>query len=294
MINYRNQKAEHENYRTQDAILAKLAEAGYVTAMPPSYRKELDRDRIARDRIATHETALHALLSEAHNVHNPTGKWKSERFPSKYGKEDAQSLSGTSTGRFLYLSNQDKQWIRMSAVADPQPVATPYIPTALNPERKINTEPQPCKVQHVVHIDGVDYEYTPKLKQEILRQLYNPPIRHFTTRSPAVDADHSLLEMQTIAMAMAKHLDSGDKTVKFSNPTKETPMSIFKSVTTHFVNDNNAAQMSDDELFAQLARGEQQLEKLKTIKTPSKKLAAQIEDMQGQLTKLAEYIDSRK
>lgn len=69
-------------------------------------------------------------------------------------------------------------------------------------------------------------------------------------------------------------------------------MSIFKSVTTtHYVNDNNAAQLSDDDLFVHLARGEQQLEKLKAIKTPSKKLSAQIEDIQSQLTQLAEYID---
>lgn len=254
---------------------------------------------------------LWLALSEAYHTYNPNGVWHSstghkEPAPkaecyakaggvpapkSEYkilteGLQPELGVVGTANLRNGGLVTSKSRWASLSPADEPGWFKSQFLTKDIDPSRKIDCKAVPCTVQHVVNIEGEDFDYTPALKEQILRHVYGGS----SARSRGVGDIQDAM-----AYALTAHKSQGGGYISTATqPQQEKPMSVFTSITTHFVNGNDASKLSDDELFAQLARGEQQLDKLKAIKTPSKKLAAQIEDMQDQLTKLAEYIDSRK
>ena len=60
-----------------------------------------------------------------------------------------------------------------------------------------------------------------------------------------------------------------------------------------YINGTEATGLSDKEIFVLIAKTEDEIDKLKAIKTPSKKLAAAIDKMQEDVVKLATYVDER-
>ena len=60
-----------------------------------------------------------------------------------------------------------------------------------------------------------------------------------------------------------------------------------------YINGTDATGLSDKEIFVLIARTEAEIDKMKAIKTPSKKLAAAIDKLQEDVVKLATYVDER-
>ena len=60
-----------------------------------------------------------------------------------------------------------------------------------------------------------------------------------------------------------------------------------------YINGTDATGLSDKEIFVLIAKTEAEIDKLKAIKTPSKKLAAAIDKLQEDVVKLATYVDER-
>ena len=60
-----------------------------------------------------------------------------------------------------------------------------------------------------------------------------------------------------------------------------------------YINGTDATGLSDKEIFVLIAKTEAEIDKMKAIKTPSKKLAAAIDKMQEDVGKLATYVDER-
>lgn len=60
-----------------------------------------------------------------------------------------------------------------------------------------------------------------------------------------------------------------------------------------YINGTDATGLSDKEIFVLIAKTEAEIDKMKTIKTPSKKLAAAIDKLQEDVVKLATYVDER-
>ena len=60
-----------------------------------------------------------------------------------------------------------------------------------------------------------------------------------------------------------------------------------------YINGTDATGLSDKEIFVLIAKTEVEIDKLKAIKTPSKKLAAAIGKLQEDVVKLATYVDER-
>ena len=60
-----------------------------------------------------------------------------------------------------------------------------------------------------------------------------------------------------------------------------------------YINGTDATGLSDKEIFVLIAKTEVEIDKMKTIKTPSKKLAAAIDKLQEDVVKLATYVDER-
>ena len=60
-----------------------------------------------------------------------------------------------------------------------------------------------------------------------------------------------------------------------------------------YINGTDATGLSDKEIFVLIAKTEAEIDKMKAIKTPSKKLAAAIDKMQEDVVKLATYVDER-
>ena len=61
-----------------------------------------------------------------------------------------------------------------------------------------------------------------------------------------------------------------------------------------FVNGIDATDMADAEIFRLIAKTEDEIAKLRAIKTVSKKLSGAISKLEADVTKLAEYVDSRE
>ena len=60
-----------------------------------------------------------------------------------------------------------------------------------------------------------------------------------------------------------------------------------------YINGTDATGLSDKEIFVLIAKTEAEIDKMKAIKTPSKKLAAAIDKLQEDAVKLATYVDER-
>lgn len=71
---------------------------------------------------------------------------------------------------------------------------------------------------------------------------------------------------------------------------KETTMKIETKV---FINDQDASNLTDEQIFAEIRRAEKRIEELKAIKVQSGKLAKAIDDLQDYVNKLAAYVDER-
>ena len=87
---------------------------------------------------------------------------------------------------------------------------------------------------------------------------------------------------------------------RVNNPTqpatikKESTMSKQLIESKVFVNGIDATGMADAEIFRLIAKTEDEIAKLRAIKTASKKLSAAISKLEADATKLAEYVDSRE
>lgn len=76
--------------------------------------------------------------------------------------------------------------------------------------------------------------------------------------------------------------------------TEEEPTMTAKLIENKvYINGTDATDLSDKEIFVLIAKTEAEIDKLKAIKTPSKKLAAAIDKLQGDVVKLATYVDER-
>lgn len=297
--------------REAEAIKARLEKLGIMRWT--GFSRE-ETGRVKRQAPSEEQQKdLWLALSEAFHTYNPNGVWHcSTGHKEPATKAACNAVLGglqpedTVTSSFVGSKQQElgvaglrsgglvaskSRWASLIPADEPGWAKSQFLTTGIDPERKINTEAKSCVVQRIVIdssrlLDSKDFDYTPALKEQILRHRYGG--------SPAQSSGVGDIS-DAMAYALTAHKPQGGGYISTATqPQQEKPMSVFTSVTTHFVNGNDASKLSDDELFAQLARGEQQLDKLKAIKTSSKKLAAQIEDMHDQLTKLAEYIDSRK
>ena len=87
---------------------------------------------------------------------------------------------------------------------------------------------------------------------------------------------------------------------RVNNPTqpatikKESTMSKQLIESKVFVNGIDATDMADAEIFRLIAKTEDEIAKLRAIKTTSKKLSDAILNLEVDLIKLAEYVDSRE
>ena len=74
---------------------------------------------------------------------------------------------------------------------------------------------------------------------------------------------------------------------------KETIMTAKLIENKVYINGTEATGLSDKEIFVLIAKTEVEIDKMKAIKTPSKKLAAAIDKLQEDVVKLATYVDER-
>lgn len=82
--------------------------------------------------------------------------------------------------------------------------------------------------------------------------------------------------------------------VKPNEPKQENTMNPENIIKTKvYVSGNDASDLTDDQLFAQVATVEKEIERLDAIKTKPKKLEVRIAEMKSQLDELIKYIDSR-
>ena len=96
------------------------------------------------------------------------------------------------------------------------------------------------------------------------------------------------------------YYDYADGCYRVSNPTqpatikKESTMSKQLIESKVFVNGTDATGMADAEIFRLIAKTEDEIAKLRAIKTASKKLSGAISKLEADVIKLAEYVDSRE
>lgn len=77
-------------------------------------------------------------------------------------------------------------------------------------------------------------------------------------------------------------------------PKEPTMNDTTKTIETKtFILGADAAQMSDAQIFSLIAKKEQEIEKLRSIKVASSKLAAAISALQDDVQHLAEFVDAR-
>ena len=122
------------------------------------------------------------------------------------------------------------------------------------------------------------------------------------------DLEYISKEMQRPAEGVISKLQRGgyicydhtDGCYRVSNPTqpatikKESTMSKQLIESKVFVNGIDATGMADAEIFRLIAKTEDEIAKLRAIKTVSKKLSGAISKLEADVIKLAEYVDSRE
>lgn len=60
-----------------------------------------------------------------------------------------------------------------------------------------------------------------------------------------------------------------------------------------YIKGADASTMTDSQIFSRIAGIEQEIDKLKAIRTPSEKLAKTIAELEADVTALAAYVDGR-
>ena len=94
--------------------------------------------------------------------------------------------------------------------------------------------------------------------------------------------------------------DPANNCYRITNPAqpattkKEPTMSKQLIESKVFVNGIDATDMADAEIFRLIAKTEDEIAKLRAIKTASKKLSGAISKLEANVVKLAEYVDSRE
>ena len=95
-------------------------------------------------------------------------------------------------------------------------------------------------------------------------------------------------------MPLAEDTAAVNETINQTETTqKETIMTAKLIENKVYINGTDATGLSDKEIFVLIAKTEVEIDKMKAIKTPSKKLAAAIDKMQEDVVKLATYVDER-
>ena len=78
-----------------------------------------------------------------------------------------------------------------------------------------------------------------------------------------------------------------------TNSTQEPAMTAPTIETKTFIQGEDAANLTDAQIFAKISSLEGQITKLDAIKTKPKKLVKVIEDLQADIAKLVEFVDAR-
>lgn len=95
-------------------------------------------------------------------------------------------------------------------------------------------------------------------------------------------------------MPLAEDTAAVNEAINQTETTQKEPAMTAKLVENKvYINGTDATGLSDKEIFVLIAKTEAEIDKLKAIKTPSKKLAAAIDKLQEDVVKLATYVDER-
>ena len=88
--------------------------------------------------------------------------------------------------------------------------------------------------------------------------------------------------------------DTAAVTEAINQTTQKEPTMTVKLIENKvYINGTDATGLSDKEIFVLIAKTEAEIDKMKAIKTSSKKLAAAIDKLQEDVVKLATYVDER-
>ena len=95
-------------------------------------------------------------------------------------------------------------------------------------------------------------------------------------------------------MPLAEDTAAVSETINQTETTQKEPAMTAKLIENKvYINGTDATGLSDKEIFVLIAKTEAEIDKMKAIKTPSKKLAAAIDKLQEDVVKLATYVDER-
>ena len=95
-------------------------------------------------------------------------------------------------------------------------------------------------------------------------------------------------------MPLAEDTAAVNETINQTETTQKEPAMTAKLIENKvYINGTDATGLSDKEIFVLIAKTEAEIDKMKAIKTPSKKLAAAIDKLQEDVVKLATYVDER-
>ena len=95
-------------------------------------------------------------------------------------------------------------------------------------------------------------------------------------------------------MPLAEDTADVTEAINQTETTQKEPAMTAKLIENKvYINGTDATGLSDKEIFVLIAKTEAEIDKMKAIKTPSKKLAAAIDKLQEDVVKLATYVDER-
>ena len=95
-------------------------------------------------------------------------------------------------------------------------------------------------------------------------------------------------------MPLAEDTAAVNETINQTETIQKEPAMTAKLIENKvYINGTDATGLSDKEIFVLIAKTEAEIDKMKAIKTPSKKLAAAIDKLQEDVVKLATYVDER-
>lgn len=95
-------------------------------------------------------------------------------------------------------------------------------------------------------------------------------------------------------MPLAEDTAAVNETINQTETIQKEPTMTAKLIENKvYINGTDATGLSDKEIFVLIAKTEAEIDKMKAIKTPSKKLAAAIDKLQEDVVKLATYVDER-
>lgn len=95
-------------------------------------------------------------------------------------------------------------------------------------------------------------------------------------------------------MPLAEDTAAVNEAINQTETTEKEPTMTAKLIENKvYINGTDATDLSDKEIFVLIAKTEAEIDRMKAIKTPSKKLAAAIDKLQEDVVKLAAYVDER-